>query len=253
MPSGVHDFSYEGGGFVLDDDGTFRSDDFGGEWTWSQNRCFCVQPYGQDQVICDAVGSCQSCFDEPDSTVPTHNPDIIPTTMGVEDACSDPVLTRTAPLPRGSYPSWFINGINAEPPQDGFVLRLRSNGTFTGNWGNAVSATDIELFQIAYDTCGVGTRAPALAGHWVYTSDDCFCQRYDILPSQTICLSFPDLARCYHHERNVASVGEARVSAEKSVESNGNPLYWDEVDMGNLLEEIPEASNEIYDILTELE
>ena len=164
------------------------------------------------------------------------------------------LLTRTAPLPRGSHPSWFINGINAEPPSDGFVLRLSSNGTFTGNWGNILPADTIELFQLAYDTCGVGTRAPALAGHWVYTSDDCFCQRYDILPGQTVCLSLEDIgSRCYHHERNVASVGEARVSAEKSVESNGNPLDWDEVDMGNLLEEIPEASNKIYESLIELE
>lgn len=173
--------------------------------------------------------------------------------VATDDVCSDPVLTRTAPLPRGSHPSWFINGINGVPPDNGFVLRLRSDGTFTGNWGNSLRDEDIELLQLAYDICRVGTRAPAFAGHWVYTSDDCFCQRYDILPSQTVCLSFPDASRCYHHERNVASVGEAKISAEKSVESNGNPLDWDEIDMGNLLEEIPEASNEIYEALIELE
>ena len=129
-------------------------------------------------------------------------------------------------------------------------MRLRSEGTFTGNWGNSLPDEDIELFQLAYDTCRVGTRAPAFAGHWVYTSDNCFCQRYDILPSATVCLSFEDIgSRCSHHERNVASVGEARIS----VENNDYLPDWDEVDIGNLLEEIPEASNEIYEILTELE
>ena len=187
---------------------------------------------------------------------PPINSGGLPTNVGVigtDDPCSSPLLTRTAPLPRGSHPSWFINGINAEPPYNGFVLRLSSNGTFTGNWGNAVSADNLELFQLAYDTCGVGTRAPAFAGHWVYTSDDCFCQRYDILPGQTVCLSFPDGSRCYHHERNVSSVGEAKINAEESVESNANPPDWDEVDIGNLLEEIHEASNEIYESLIDLE
>lgn len=199
---------------------------------------------------CGGGGGSEGDTGNPTRTNPTAFPNV---PVGTDDICSDPALRRTAPLPRGSYPLWFINGINAEPPENGFILRLRSDGTFTGNWGNVVSADTIELFQLAYDTCRVGTRAPAFAGHWVYTSDDCFCQRYDILPSRTICLSFPDLSRCYHHERDVASVGEANISPEKSVESNGNPPYWDEADMENLLEETPEASNEIYESLIELE
>lgn len=185
--------------------------------------------------------------------VPTFVPDTVTAT---DDVCSDPILTRTAPLPRGSHPSWFINGVNNLPPDNGFVLRLRSDGTFTGNWGNSLPDEDIELLQLAYDICRVGTRAPAFAGHWVYTSDDCFCQRYDMLPSATICLSLEDIgSRCFHHERDVASVGEAKASVENDdyLENNDDSLGWDEIDIGNLLEEIPEASNEIYETLIELE
>ena len=101
LPRGVHDFSYEGGGWFLDDDGTYEAEDVDGRWTWSQDRCFCVQPYGLDFVICNAVGNCQSCFDETDSTAPTYNPSTDLTGVNVDDVCSDPVLTTTAPLPRG--------------------------------------------------------------------------------------------------------------------------------------------------------
>ena len=211
------------------------------------------------------VASCGGGGSEGDTGNPTStNLDEIPTIpsgfpsvpVATDDVCSDPALTRTAPLPRGSHPSWFINGINGLPPENGFVLRLRSDGTFTGNWGNSLRDEDIELFQLAYDTCRVGTRAPAFAGHWIYTSDNCFCQRYDILPSITVCLSFENIGlRCFHHERDVASVGEVRASVENDdyLENNDYSLDWDEVDIGSLLEEIPEASNEIYESLIELE
>lgn len=187
------------------------------------------------------------------------NPDEIPTIpdgtpnvpVATDDPCSSPLLTRTAPLPRGSHPLWFVNGINATPPlADGFVIRLRSDGTMYGNFGRS---EDISDFVLVHDTCGIGTRAPAYAGHWVYTSDDCFCQRYDILPSAVICFSFLDpgsRTACSHHEVIPSATGQSVASLQGSNEPIPD---WYDPDIEGFIEELPQVSEEISDILTELE
>ena len=197
---------------------------------------------------------------EGDAGNPTSiNPGEIPTILGgtpsvpvaTDDPCSSPLLTRSAPLPRGSHPSWFVNGINATPPlADGFVIRLRSDGTMYGNFGRS---EDVSAFVLVHDACGVGTRAPAYAGHWVYTSNNCFCQRYDILPSAVLCLSFLDpesQTACSHHNVTPSEAGQATASSQGS---NDVPPDWYDIDMEGGIERLPEIPNEISEILTELE
>ncbi len=197
-------------------------------------------------------GGSEGNIDNPDpdeiSRIPSGTPDIaVPT----HDPCSSPLLTTVAPLPRGSYPSWFINAINSEPSlADGSFLRIRSNGTMHGNWGRS---TDISVFILAHDTCGVGTRAPAFAGHWVYTSDNCFCSRFDILPSTVICVSVLDpesQTACSHHNIIPSATGQATASIQTS---NDNLPDWYDIDIEGSIERIPEVSNELSEILTELE
>ena len=118
-------------------------------------------------------------------------------------------LKTVAPLPAGSHPLWLINEINAVPPdEDGVFLRFRSDGTMHGNAGNSPEfyfgnwAYDVPGFIELHDACGVGTRPPAFAGHWVYTSDQCVCGRFDFQPTDVDCYHYSDLPDdCDHHER----------------------------------------------------
>ena len=172
-------------------------------------------------------------------------------TVATDDPCSSPLLTRVAPLPRGSNPLWLVNGINALPPAaDGAFLRLRSDGTMYGNMGRSF---DISVFIEVHDACGVGTRAPAYAGHWIYTQDKCYCQRLDVLPSAVLCIYALDTdsqTACSHHETRPTASGQANASLQSSEESVPD---WYDPDIEGLIEEIPQVSEGISEILTELE
>ncbi len=165
--------------------------------------------------------------------------------------CFSPLMTQTAPLPTGFYPFWFINQINYEPPLgDGTVLRLRIDGTMYGNFG---ISTDTYSFVLLHNICRIGTRAPAFAGHWIYTYDNCFCGRFDILPSTVVCTSvlYPESEIfCRHHERIPIQTGQPIASLQSSNELT--PPDWYEPDIEGLIEKIPQISEELSDILTEL-
>ena len=116
------------------------------------------------------------------------------------------VAAAQAPLPAGSHPLWLINEVNAVPPdEDGFFLRFSSDGTMHGNAG---SSPEFYFGDWAYDVsesikvheCGVGTRPPDLAGHWVYTSDQCVCGRFDVTAGVD-CYHYSGPGDCEHHER----------------------------------------------------
>lgn len=122
------------------------------------------------------------------------------------DICS--LLKTVAPLPAGSHPLWLINEINAVPPdEDGVFLRFSSDGTMHGNAGSSPEfyfgnwTYDVSDFIELHDTCGFGTSPPDLAGHWVYTSDQCVCGRFDVTPAGVECYHYSDLLDCDHHER----------------------------------------------------
>ena len=99
---------------------------------------------------------------------------------GRYDECQDPLLTTTAPLPRGCHPSAF-SAIGEVPLEEiSGSIQLYSDGTFTG------TVYDSEFTEL-WQYCRVGTQPPNIAGRWVYTYNDEFCMRFDFVPGEVIC------------------------------------------------------------------
>lgn len=118
--------------------------------------------------------------------------------MPSEEICSSPLLTPEAELPEGSYPEFLIELVNdTEPEEDGTVLRLKSDGTMSGNMGT--SDIDIATLTKIHEDCEIGTRPPDFAGDWVYTEDNCLCMKLDIAPGVVGCLSLLE-TDCSPHE-----------------------------------------------------
>ena len=120
-------------------------------------------------------------------------------------------------------------------------------------YGNMGRSFDISVFIEAHDACGIGTRAPAYAGHWVYTSDECFCQRLDVLPSTVLCIYALDTdseTACSHHEVIPSATGQTVANLQNSEDT---PPDWYDPDIEGLIEEIPQISEEVFEVLTELE
>ena len=130
-------------------------------------------------------------------------------------------------------------------------MRLRSDGTLYGNFGRNA---DVSVLVETHSLCGVGARPPDYAGHWVYTTDECFCQRWDITPSFVLCIYGLDVdseTACSHHEsRPTLETEQANTSLQNSDDYAPD---WYEVDIEGLVEEVPQISEQVSDILTELE
>ncbi len=103
--------------------------------------------------------------------------------------CSQPLFTRTEPLPSGTHPAAVITREGEYWDCTEGVEVYNSNGTFAGK------ITDSEVAQWALDfwnVCRVGTRPPDYAGNWIvafYDSTDYICGRFDALPGIVFCRS----------------------------------------------------------------
>ena len=99
--------------------------------------------------------------------------------------CSDPLFTRTEPLPGG------ITGITPVNPSgtywrcdDGTQEIYFPNGTLQGFIVDEYLTQDVRAF---WNQCQVGTQPPDYRGEWRVTTDGYFCVRFDIIPGIALC------------------------------------------------------------------
>ena len=99
-----------------------------------------------------------------------------------EVRCSDPLFTRTEPLPAGTHPETFTTPGNSywECPESN--ERYHADGRLSGNF-----TSNYQEILDFWNICEVGTRPPNVEGNWVVTEDAFFCGRFDLLPGIVIC------------------------------------------------------------------
>ncbi len=111
------------------------------------------------------------------------------------------------PLPSGTHPTELVGTWDCED-SDGStnVETYNSDGTFY--------VPHIEQPAWAaeqWDECRVGTKPPAIAGHWVVrASDNMLCARFDAIPYSVVCSPY----RINQAGQLVASAGDVLVAYE---------------------------------------
>ena len=115
--------------------------------------------------------------------------------FGEDDVdCSDPILTRTEPLPSGTHPDGWITTRNNYWDCDGSKEYYHADGTFSGRFTDT-SFEGYNEFLTVWRACRVGTRLPEVTGDWVVVNDNILCVRFDTTPGVIACsdiVSEPD-------------------------------------------------------------
>lgn len=96
--------------------------------------------------------------------------------------CSDPVFTRTEPLPSGTHPEDWITTGNSYWTCGGDKQFFNADGTVTGRLADADTHTTLTIWR----ACRRGTRPPEFAGNWVVV-DETICIRSDAVPGIIVC------------------------------------------------------------------
>ena len=112
-----------------------------------------------------------------------ENPDI-------EVDCSDPVFTRTEPLPPGTHPEGWVTTGNNYWDCDGEKQYYNADGTYTGRLNDAFTRTEeYDLLLTIWRTCRAGLRPPEVSGNWIVV-DDTICIRDDASPGFIGCIHY---------------------------------------------------------------
>lgn len=112
----------------------------------------------------------------------------------IELDCSDPVFSRTEPLPSGTHPEGWVTTGSSYWVCDGGREYYHADGTVTGEVTDTFLEELNPLLVAFWNACRVGTRPPELSGNWV-VADEALCVRFDITPGIIICadiISEPD-------------------------------------------------------------
>ena len=115
--------------------------------------------------------------------------------------CSDPTVSTTSSMPRGSISRELVTeSSEVWRCDDNSTINFASDGTFTGvrDSRSALNEEELEIREYHEDLwrrCRVGTHPSEFAGHWIVSDSGNgseLCLRYDTRPGRVACVELID-------------------------------------------------------------